>query len=102
MADTMVAFIVLMFLLMMVVVGFVFDLYLYSRGEFGNKYVRNAKFTRPVASGPMLNCRENYESDAMYERPMRNAGNAGIGLVVLCAGFVVVMMIVIIVINFLA
>lgn len=95
----MVAFIVLMSLLMMVVVGFIFDLYLYSRGEFGNKYVRNAKFTRPVASGPMLNCTENYESDAMYARPMHNAG---IGLVILCVGIVVVMMVVIIVINFLA
>ena len=95
----MAAFIVLIFLLMMVVVGFIFDLYLYSRGEFGNNYVRNAKFTRSVASGPMLNCTENYESDAMYERPIHNAG---IGLVVLCAGFVVIMMVVIIVINFLA
>lgn len=95
----MVAFIVLMSLLMMVVVGFIFDLYLYSRGEFGNKYVRNAKFTRSVASGPMLNCTESYESEAMYGRPMRNAG---IVLVVLCAGFVVIMMVAIIVINFLA
>ncbi len=95
----MVAFIVLMSLPMMVVVGFIFDLYLYSRGEFGNKRVRNAKFTRHIASEPMLNCMENYGSDAMYDRPMRNTG---IGLVVLCAGFVVVMMVVIIVINFLA
>ena len=92
----MIAFIVLMFLLMMVVVGFVFDLYLYSRGGFGNKYVRNAKFTRYVASGPMMNSMDDYESEALYDKPMHNAR---IGLVVLCAGFVVIMMVVIIVIN---
>jgi hypothetical protein len=85
----MAPFMTLIFLLVMAMVGFVFDLYLFSRGAFGDRYVRNTKFTRPVSTGPLLNDGDDYEfydcSDKLYDRSQR----AHTVLVVLCAATII-------------
>lgn len=97
----MAPFMTLIFLLFMAMVGFVFDLYLFSRGAFGNRYVRNTKFTRPASTGPLANVKDEYElylcSDAMYndDRSQR----AHTVLVVLCAAIVIIGLVLFMLIN---
>jgi|SRR5579863_617511 len=96
----MVAFFVLMFLLMMVAVGFVFDLYLYSRGAFGNRCVRNAKRMHSMIGRAhdyrVYQAYSYSDSDAIYDRPTHNIRA---GLILFCAGSVVVVLIIFVLIN---
>ncbi|HLJ34296.1 MAG TPA: hypothetical protein VKU38_11615 [Ktedonobacteraceae bacterium] len=97
----MAPFMTLIFLLFMAMVGFVFDLYLFSRGAFGNRYVRNTKFTRPVSTGPWMNDKDEYElyvcSDAMYDNERSQRTHTV--LVILCAAIVIIGMILFMLIN---
>ncbi|MEO8970841.1 MAG: hypothetical protein ABI406_04475 [Ktedonobacteraceae bacterium] len=87
----MAPFMTLVFLLVMAMVGFVFDLYLFSRGAFGDRYVKNTKFTRPVSTGTLMNDSDDYEfyacSDKMYDKSQSNAHTI---LVILFAVIVVI------------
>lgn len=95
----MAPFMTLMFLLVMAMVGFIFDLYLFSRGAFGDRHLRNTKFTRRVSTGTPVNDTGDYEfyvcPDKMYDRSQR----AHTVLVVLCAGIVITGLVLFMVIN---
>ncbi len=95
----MAPFMTLIFLLVMAMVGFVFDLYLFSRGAFGDRFVRNTKFTRPVSTGPLMNNTDDYKfsvcSDTMYDRSQR----AHTVLVILCAAVVILVLFLFMLIN---
>jgi heme/copper-type cytochrome/quinol oxidase subunit 4 len=96
----MAPFMTLIFLLVLATVGFVFDLYLFSHGAFGNRYSKRTKFTRSLSTDPMMNNEDDYEfyacSDKMYERPQHNAHTV---LVVLFAVIMVVGMVLFMLIN---
>lgn len=95
----MAPFMTLIFLLVMAMIGFVFDLYLYSRGAFGDRHVRNTKFTSPVSTGSFMNNTDDYEfcayGDKMYDRSQR----AHTVLVVMCAVVVILVLFLFMVIN---
>lgn len=86
----MAPFMTLIFLLVMAMVGFVFDLYLFSRGAFGNRYVKHTKFTR----SPEMNDEDGYEfyvcSDTKYENDRTSREHTV--SVVLCAGVVILVL----------
>lgn len=96
----MAPFMTLIFLLIMALVGFMFDLYLFSHGAFGNRYMKRTKFTRSQSISPMMNNEDDYEfyvcSDKMSDESQHNAHTL---LVVLCAGIIVLGMVLFMVIN---
>lgn len=95
----MAPFMTLVFLLVTAMVGFVFDLYLFSRGAFGDRYVRNTKFTRRVSARALKNNMDDYEffvySDKVYDRSQNNAHTIVVVLfaVVVVGGLVLFMVI---------
>lgn len=96
----MAPFMTLIFLLIMALVGFIFDLYLFSHGAFGNKYMKRTKFTRSQSTSPVMDNEDDDECsvcpDKMYDESQHNAHTV---LVVLCAGIIVCGMVLFMVIN---
>ena len=96
----MAPFMTLIFLLIMALVGFIFDLYLFSHGAFGNQYMKHTKFTRSQSNSPMMDNEDDDEyyvcPDKMYDESQHNAHTV---LVVVCAGIIVFGMVFFMVIN---
>lgn len=87
----------------MAMVGFVFDLYLFSQGAFGNRYnryVKHTKFTRPQSTGCRVKNRDEYAyyacSDTMYDRSHHTVHTV---LVVMFAAMVIVGLLIFMFIN---
>lgn len=91
--------ITLICLLAMAMAGFVFDVYLFSRGALGHKYGRQRAFTRPVSTGPLMNDTDDYPfivcSDGGDDRSQRARTFA----IVLCAGVIIIGMVAFMLIN---
>lgn len=97
----MAPFMTLIFLLVMAMVGFVFDLYLFSRGAFGNRYDKNTKFTRSPSINPAMNDEDGYEfyvcSDTKFDND--RTSRAHTVLVVLSAGIVILVLFLFMLVN---
>lgn len=96
----MAPFMTLIFFLLMAMIGFVFDLYLFSQGAFGNRYVKRTKFTCPQSTGSRVKNQDEYGyyacSDTMYDKSHHIVHTV---LVVMFAAMVIVGMLIFMFIN---
>lgn len=95
----MAPFMTLIFLLVMAMIGFVFDLYLFSRGAFGDRHIRNTKFSRPVSTGSLMNNTDDYEFFACVDRMYDRSQRAHTILVVMCGAVIILGLFLFMVIN---
>ena len=89
----------LMFMFIVIIVGYVFSLYLFSRGGYDEQYSKRSKFARSMATGPFIEQSDDYYieyTDSIYDR---STHNARVGLVILFGVVVVIVMLLFMLMN---
>ncbi len=85
--------ITLIFLLGLAMAGFVFDVYLFSRGAFGHRYSKQRVFTHHFSTGPLMNDTDDYPFIVCSDGRYGSSQHARTLLIVLCAGIVIIGMV---------